>query len=57
MAADEPVVAADQPWVAVYAAGEPCDLPVIEFVSVVVELELTKPRDCGRLNRHLHPRM
>ena len=43
MAAEEPVVAADEPCVAESAAGDPCDLPVNELVSVVVELELTTP--------------
>ena len=47
MAVEEPVVDADEPWVAVYVAGEPCALPVIELVSVVVELELTAPEAVG----------
>ena len=47
MAAEEPVVDADESWIVVYAVGEPYDLPVIEFVSVVVKLELTAPEAVG----------
>ena len=47
MAVEELVVAVDEPWAAESAAGEPCGLPVIELVSVVVELELTTPEAVG----------
>ena len=40
MAAEELVVDVDEPWAAESAAGEPCDLPVLELASAVVELEL-----------------
>ena len=47
MAAEETVVDDEEPWAAVYASGEPCDLPVIELVAAVVELELTTPEAVG----------